>query len=132
MADVEVQKKFIETIEKVVDIKMSGSNPIKNKIGVVSSEPNGYDCFVRIDETDYKCLLPEHLQTWIQKDDIVMIQDVYGNGQRYSVVGKTGSIMESPSLVFTEPGGKNISGRDGIFINEEKLDTAGTVSIGGK
>lgn len=131
MATTEVQKKIIEAVEKIVDKKVSTTNSVNNKIGVVSMEPNGYDCFVKMDDVEYQCVLPEHLQTWIQKGDIVIVQDLYGNGQKYTVTGKTGSTMQSPSLVFSTADGKNISGRDGIFNNNEKLDTAGTVSIGG-
>lgn len=127
----DLQGMIIETIESIVDHRMKGGTSPINKIGVVTEEPRGFECYVRIGVDIVECLLPEHLQTWIQNTDIVLVQDLYGDGSRLTVTGKTGSTMTSPSLVFTdEETGKNISGVDGIFDSEtgERLDTTGTVS----
>lgn len=114
----------------IVDYKISQLDFVNNKIGYVKSEPIGYKCIVSINDNDIECLLTEHLQTWIQKDDIVLVQDIYGTGDKLVVIGKTGSMMKSPSLVFyDEKIKKNISGRDGVFQDDIKLDTAGTIVI---
>lgn len=126
----ELQEKIIETVETIVDYKIRNFTTPSNTIGVVREEPNGFDCLVKINQDEITCLLPEHLQTWIQKGDVVLIQDLYGDGSRYTVTGKTGSVMESPQLVFTdEETGRNISGVDGIFDDEGRIDTTGTIQI---
>ena len=128
----ELQGKIIETIETIVDHRMkNGSTPV-NRTGVVVKEPKGFDCHVQIGLDVVVCLLPEHLQTWIQKDDVVLVQDLYGDGSRFTVSGKTGSTLTSPQLVFADQDtNKNISGVDGIFNDQtgERLDTSGTISI---
>lgn len=126
----EMQNKLIDAMSGIVDYKISMLDLVNNKVGYVKYEPVGYKCIVQINKDEVECLLTEHLQTWIQKDDIVLVQDIYGTGDRMVVIGKTGSMTKSPSLVFyDEKIKKNISGRDGVFQGEEHLDTAGTVII---
>lgn len=126
----EMQDRLIDTMTDIVDYKISQLDFVNNKIGYVKSEPIGYKCIVSINDNDIECLLTEHLQTWIQKDDIVLVQDIYGTGDKLVVIGKTGSMMKSPSLVFyDEKIKKNIGGRDGVFQDDIKLDTAGTIVI---
>ena len=126
----EMQNKLIDAMSGIVDYKISMLDLVNNKIGYVKYEPVGYQCIVQINKDEVECLLTEHLQTWIQKNDIVLVQDIYGTGDRMVVIGKTGSMMKTPSLVFyDEKIKKNIGGRDGVFQGEEHLDTAGTVII---
>lgn len=126
----ELQGKIIETIETVVNYKIRNVSYPSNAVGVVKEEPEGFDCLVKINQDELTCLLPEHLQTWIQKGDVVLVQDLYGDGSRYTVTGKTGTTLGAPSLVFTdEETGKNISGVDGIFdtTTGERLNTTGVI-----
>lgn len=132
MSKADLQDKIIETIESIVNHRINEYSTPQNKIGVVVEEPDGFDCDVKIGLEVTTCLLPEHLQTWIQKGDVVLIQDLYGDGVRFTITGKTGSTMETPQLVFSDQeSNKNISGVDGIFNEEtgERLNTAGTVLI---
>lgn len=127
-----LQGKLIETIDSIVNHRINEYATPSNNIGIVMEEPEGFTCDVKIGQDIIDCLLPEHLQTWIQKDDIVLIQDLYGDGSRYTVTGKTGSTMKTPQLVFSDQEtNKNISGVDGIFDRDtgERLNTAGTVLI---
>ena len=132
MSKAEMQGKIIETIDSIVKHRINEYATPSNRIGVVIEEPEGFDCIVKSGIDTITCLLPEHLQTWIQKNDVVLIQDLYGDGSRYTITGKTGSTMETPQLVFSDQEtGKNISGVDGIFDKEtgERLNTAGTILI---
>lgn len=125
----EVQRALIQSIEKEVDYKLGKYKTTSSQIGVISEDPKGYEAKVIIGRNEMTCRLPEHLHTWIQKDDIVIVQDLYGNGSQKVVTGKTGEKNEAPSLVFyDEEVGKNVSGRDAMF-NEEgnKLSGYGTV-----
>lgn len=126
----EMQNKLITTISDITDLKISQLNLVNNKIGYVKYETVGYKCIVQINNDEVECLLTEHLQTWIQKDYIVIVQDIYGLGDKMVVIGKTGSMMKSPSLVFYDKEiGKNVSGVDGIFEGENRIPTAGTIII---
>lgn len=125
----DLQKAIIEAIDKSVVHKMAKNRTTNSQIGVVVDDPVGYDVKVLIGRNELSCRLPEHLHTWIQKDDIVIVQDLYGNGSQRIITGKTGERNESPSLVFyDEDTDRNISGRDAIFDDEgNKLSTYGTV-----
>lgn len=130
-----VQQALLETIDKLVDIKLSRSNKTTSQIGIVTEPPRGYEIFVEINKQIYECYLPEHLHTWIQEEDVVYVQDLYDNGGQKVVVGKSGETQKSPTLVFyDEEKNKNISGRDGIFEeadNEAPMEhTRGTVDVG--
>lgn len=131
MNKTELQDRLLDTISTVVDMKMGNSGSPINKIGVVKEEPIGFDCIIEIGLDMIECVLPEHMQTWIQKGDVVLVQDLYGDSSKFVVIGKTGSVMTTPQLAFMdEETGKNISGVDGIFDEEgNRLNTAGTVII---
>lgn len=129
MANYDVQVQVVNAIEKVVDIKLNGLSTTNSTIGYLVNEPRGFDCTVSISGEEYECMLPEHLHTWIQKDDIVIVQDLYGDGRKKVITGKTGSRQQVPPLVFYDDAKeRNISGRDGIFDESgNKLDGVGTV-----
>ena len=129
MSEVDAQRQAIHAIEKVIDSKMSTFNHTRSEIGVVTEDPRGFDAKVKIGKDIVSCTVSEHLHSWIQKDDIVTIQDLYGDGQKRLIVGKMNQIQNSPSLVFYDPEtDKNISGRDGIFEGDDKINY-GTVEI---
>lgn len=129
MSNYDMQKSVVESIRTIVDMEISKISKTDSQIGVIQSDPLGFSCKVMIGEYTYTCQLPEHLHTWIQKDDIVIVQDLYGDGAKKIVTGKVGQKQESPSLVFyDEEEGRNISGVDGLFDEMgSKKDEYGTV-----
>ena len=116
MSSYQAQKGIVTAIEKVVDSKLYGLSTTNSLIGIVIEEPRGFDCKVSIRGQEFECTLPEHLHTWIQKDDVVIVQDLYGDGRSKIITGKTGTVHKQPSIVFFDKEKeKNISGRDGLF-----------------
>lgn len=127
----QIQKMLADSISKAVDIKLSSFQTTNSTVGLVLDEPIGFECTVKVGVNEYLCSIPEHLHSWIQKDDVVIIQDLYNDGRKRMIIGKTGQVQKSPSLVFADPEtDKNMSGVDGIFDEKgDKLDTCGTVII---
>ena len=129
MNNYDLQKSVIKAIETVVDAKLGESSTTNSTMGVVVEDPKGFACKVDMNGQIFTCSLPEHLHTWIQKDDIVIIQDLYNNGVKRVVTGKTGSTRPSPSIVFhDEESGGLIGGVD--YIEDEngnKMDSYGTI-----
>lgn len=131
MANYDAQKKILDAISVVVKAEMEKQTTTNSIIGFVIADPIGFDCTVNVGGQEYACQVPEHLHSWIQKDDIVIIQDLYGDGSKKVVTGKTGSRNASPSLVFyDESVGKNVSGVDVVYdeMGNVKMDTFGTVT----
>ena len=128
MSSYETQRAIIESIESVVEAKMSNASTTNSLIGFVTDEPNGFEVNVSILGEVFSCTLPEHLHSWIQAKDVVIVQDLYGDGRSKIVTGKTGTTHKDPALVFYDDDKEKIvSGRDGIFDEGVKLDTYGTV-----
>lgn len=130
MSNYDIQQGIIKAMQDVAKAEIGKSQSTSSKIGIVVKEPRGFNCTVSINGQDIDCQLPEHLHSWIQKNDIVIIQDLYGDGSKKVVTGKTGSVNSDPSLVFfDEESGRNVSGVD--IINDEsgigRLDAYGTV-----
>lgn len=133
MSNYDMQKNIISAIQEITRAEIGKKSTTSSKIGYVVDDPSGFDCKVSIGGQVVSCQLPEHLHSWVQKDDVVIIQDLYGDGSRKVVTGKTGSRNTEPSLVFhDEESGRNISGVD--VVHDEsgigKLDTYGTVEEG--
>ena len=132
MASYDTQKNILDAITVVVKAEMGKQSTTNSLVGFVVANPVGFDCTVDVGGREYYCQLPEHLHSWIQKDDIVVIQDLYGDGSKKVVTGKTGSRNASPSLVFyDDETNMNISGVDVVFDDEGNvgMDTFGTVEV---
>ena len=129
METYDIQKKIVDSISVAVESKLSNFNTTNSTIGVVKETPTNFTCKVELNGEYIDCLLPEHLHSWIEKGDIVIIQDLYNNGQKRIVVGKTGQLSEDPALVFEEGSvGKLMSGVGGIFDETgAKIEANGTV-----
>ena len=123
----EIQKQIFDSIQNAVDSRISELNTTNSTVGIVEETPQGFDCKVVLNGNSVMCSLPEHLHSWVQKDDVVIVQDLYNNNQNRVVIGKTGQVLKSPSLVFEDNSGKLASGVDGIFNGSEQVDTVGTV-----
>lgn len=125
----EMQKQIFDSIQTAIDSSISKINTTNSTIGLVSEDPDGFICNVKINSEIVECSLPEHLHSWIQKDDIVIVQDLYNNSQKRVVTGKTGQINKSPSLVFEDASDMKLkSGVDGMFdkLEDEKV-TSGII-----
>jgi len=129
MASYDTQKNIIDAIKTIVSAEVTKTSTTSSKVGIVVEDPVGFSCNVDIGGQTFSCQLPEHLHSWIQANDIVIVQDLYGDGSKKIVTGKTGSINPTPSLVFfDEASQKNISGVD--YVEDEngnKMDTYGTI-----
>lgn len=130
MADVnDGHMELINAIMTIVDGKLDSYSTTSSLTGVVTEDPVGFKCKVNINNEIYECTLAEHLHSWIQKDDVVIVQDLYNNKQRLMVTGKTGQLQSSPSLVFFNPKSERLeSGVDGVF--DSSGDKIGYASVG--
>lgn len=106
----EIQESLLKGVEIMVDSKFSNYQLPKNLIGKVVENPNGYDCSVSIFETIYTCTLPEHLHDWLSKDDMVIVQDIYGDGSNMIIIGSHGSTRKQTLTINDENKGKLVSG----------------------
>lgn len=124
----EAQKLILDAINEVVNYKVAGIQATSSTFGLVVDMPVGYEANVQIMGQNYECQLPEHLHSWIQKGDIVIVQDMLNDGQKRIITGKVGSKQESPSLVFEDTkSGRLVSGVEGIFDEGERMDVHLTV-----
>lgn len=129
MNNYDLQKSVIKAIETVVEAKIGENSTTNSTMGIVVEDPKGFTCKVDMNGQVFTCSLPEHLHTWIQKDDIVIVQDLYNDGVKRIVTGKTGSTRPSPSIVFSDDSGRLIGGVD--YIEDENgnkmNDSYGTI-----
>ena len=102
----DLQKGIIDTVDVVVDSKVSRLNIPQTYVGVVVQDPEGYKCIVEINKVERTCTLPEHLHNWISKDDIVYVQDAMGNGQEWVVTGSSGSTRKQTMVISNNQEGK--------------------------
>ena len=124
----EFQDAILEAVDIVVKSRIGSIGYTNSQVGVVLEDPRGYDAQVKIRDTVVSCIVPEHLHSWIQKDDIVIIKDLYNDGQKMVIDAKTGQLQSTPSLVFYDPEkDRLISGVDGIFDESGNKIAYGTV-----
>lgn len=128
MGGEEFQNAILEAVDIVVNARVGKLGYTNSQIGVVLEDPRGYDVRVKIRDSEVSCIVPEHLHSWIQKDDIVIVKDLYNDGQKLVVDAKTGQLQSTPSLVFYDSEKeKLVSGVDGIFDEDGDKIAYGTV-----
>lgn len=107
-----MQNNLIDAIRTIVNNEMSNVSSPQSMTGVVVEDPVGYKCIVRVSGVERECTLPEHLHDWISKDDIVVIQDLYGNGAELVITGSSGTTRDQTLVISDEnkDKGKLVSG----------------------
>lgn len=109
--DKSIQDSLLEAIDIMVSDSIKKAKYTSSTIGKVKSVKLP-DCVVTLADNEVTCVLPEHLHNWIQKDDIVIVQDLYNDNSKKTVVGKVGSSRPVSLVIFDEAVGKDISGVD--------------------
>jgi 2-hydroxy-3-keto-5-methylthiopentenyl-1-phosphate phosphatase len=71
----EIQDSLIESIQIIAREKLKNVNFTKSFVGVVKNI-NGSKCDVEIMGSEYECIIPHILTSFIGKDDIVVVQDI--------------------------------------------------------
>ena len=109
--DKSLQDSLLEAINIMVTDSIKRTKYTSSSIGKVK-QVKLPDCVVTLANNEVTCVLPEHLHDWIQKDDIVIVQDLYNDNTKKAVVGKVGSSRPVSFVMFDESKGKSVSGVD--------------------
>lgn len=125
----DMQENIIRAIRTVVGAEMQSMNATKSTIGIVLDNPKNYKAKVKINDDVFEAIVPEHVHHWIQKDDVVVIRDLYNDKKKLVIEGKTGHISGEPQLVFSDARDtdKYVSGVDGVFDENGNLLNYATV-----
>lgn len=109
--DQSIQKSILETIDILVADSIKKASYTSSAIGKVKLVMLP-ECIVVLPDNEITCILPEHLHDWIQKDDIVIVQDLYNDNSKKAVVGKVGSSRPTSFVMYDEAIGRSVSGVD--------------------
>lgn len=115
--DKSLQDSLLDAIDIMVSDSIKKTKYTSSSIGKVKSIALP-DCVVSLVDNDVTCVLPEHLHDWIQKDDIVIIQDLYNDNMKKAVVGKVGSSRSTSFVMYNEAIGKSVSG---VVLTEDPI-----------
>ncbi|MFJ8247276.1 hypothetical protein [Peribacillus asahii] len=109
--DKNLQDSLLEAIDIMISDSIKKTKYTSSSIGKVKrvSLP---DCVVTLPDNEITCLLPEHLHDWIQKDDLVIVQDLYNDNTKKAVVGKVGSTRPTSFVMMDSNTNKHVSGVD--------------------
>ena len=125
----DMQENVIRAIRTIVGAEIQSMNATKSTIGIVLDNPKNYKAKVKINDDVFEAIVPEHVHHWIQKDDVVVIRDLYNDKKKLVIEGKTGHISGEPQLVFSDARDtdKYVSGVDGVFDEDGNLLNYATV-----
>lgn len=129
----DMQDNVIKAIRTVVEAELRTLNATKSTIGVVVEGPKNYKAKVKINDDIYEAIVPEHAHHWIQKDDVVIIKDLYNDKKKLVIDGKTGHTSGESQLVFSDSRDPNkyVSGVDGVFDEDGNLLNYATIDSEG-
>lgn len=122
--DKDLQDSLLRTVNILVKQGISQTKYTSSNIGIVKSA-KGFDCVVDIQGNELSCVLMEHLQDWIQADDIVIVQDLYNDSSKKAVIGKIGTSRSTSFTIFDTEKGKSVSGVEQLYDESkgEEVDT---------
>ena len=118
----EKQKSLLDSIDNVVNQRISQMSKPTIQVGVVAQDPSGFKCIVDIQGIEKECTIPEHLHDWISKDDIVYVTDINGKGMEYVVTGSSGTTRSGSMVIQDEEKGRFVSGVTKFENDESTLD----------
>lgn len=118
----EKQKSLLDSIDNVVNQRISQMSKPTIQVGVVAQDPSGFKCVVDIQGIEKECTIPEHLHDWISKDDIVYVTDINGKGMEYVVTGSSGTTRSGSMVIQDEEKGRFVSGVTKFENDESTLD----------
>lgn len=118
-----VQESLVEAIDILVDKRLNQTKYTSSNYGIVKSV-KGFDCSVEMQGDEVACILMEHLHDWIQKDDIVIVQDLYNDSVKKAVIGKVGSTRKTSFTIYDTKKGGGVSGVEQVYDDkkEEEVD----------
>lgn len=118
----EKQKSLLDSIDNVVNQRISQMSKPTIQVGVVAQDPSGFKCIVDIQGIEKECTIPEHLHDWISKDDIVYVTDINGKGMEYVVTGSSGTTRSGSMVIQDEEKNRFVSGVTKFENDESTLD----------
>lgn len=85
------QESIVQAIETIVQQMIDDTSYTSSSVGVVT-DIQGLDCKVKIFEKDVSCTLLEHMVGKVYVGDVVVVQDLYNDGQSKYVQSKLAGI----------------------------------------
>ncbi|MDY7043701.1 hypothetical protein RVS70_05730 [Virgibacillus sp. M23] len=121
--DKSLQDSILKSIDILVKENIKNTKYTASNVGLVKSIA-GFDCTVEIQGVELSCILFEHLHDWIQVDDIVIVQDLYNDSSKKTIVGKIGTSRPTSFTIFDTEKGRSISGVEQVYdtSNNEVVD----------
>jgi len=101
---------FVESMKLIANKEINKTQTTSSQVGVVVGDPQGFDAVVRIGTSEYNVELPEHLHDWIGENDVVIVQDLFGNGNKMTIMGSLGSTKDTNLVVEDAAKGKLVGG----------------------
>jgi hypothetical protein len=84
----DIQNSIIEAIQIVAGERLRNVNFTKSYTGIIKSiDFENNKGIVEIYESEYECIIPHNLTSFVDKDDIVIVQDIDNNRFKYVVQG---------------------------------------------
>ncbi|WP_186318589.1 hypothetical protein [Bacillus pumilus] len=112
--DKSLQDSLVEAINILIKEGLDTTKYTSSNIGLVKSV-KGFGCVAEVQGNDVDCVLMEHLHDWIQKDDIVIVQDLYNDNQKKAVIGKIGTSRPDSFTILDTDKGKSVSGVEQLY-----------------
>lgn len=95
----DIQSKLIETIQLITGEKLKNVNFTKSYTGIVRSI-KGSNAIVEIFENELECTIPHNLLSFVDIDDIVIVQDIANNGIKRIIQGVISSLNKDMFHIY--------------------------------
>lgn len=115
--DKNLQESILDAVNILVKENIRQAKFTTSNIGIVKSV-NSSDCTVEVQGNELTCILMEHLEDWIDVDDIVIVHDLYNDNTKKAVMGKVGTTRPTSFTMYDTDKGKAVSGVEQVFDEE--------------
>jgi hypothetical protein len=126
---IDIQNSLIESIKIIAGEKLSNVNFTKSFTGVVK-EVNGLLCTVEILGSNSECIIPHNLASFINKDDIVVVQDISNTNGQKIVQGVISSINPDIFHIYDPVEDKIVSSAEQLWDEELQMAIDVVLEIG--
>jgi tRNA 2-selenouridine synthase SelU len=90
---------IIESIRTIAGERLRNVNFTKSFTGIVK-DIQGLKAIVEINGSDSECIIPHNLRSYIEQDDIVIVQDVFNNMVKRIIQGTISSTRKNMFHIY--------------------------------
>jgi len=116
----DIQNSLLETVRILAGERLKNVNFTKSYTGIVR-DVKGLRCVVEVFGSESECIIPHNLVSFVDIDDIVIVQDIGNNNAQKIVQGVISSINQDMFHIYDDVENRIVSSIEQLWDEELQM-----------